>query len=361
MNWFRDTILSREFWHGRQNNHERLIAPLTVAVVIPAWNEEESIERTIRSVQAQDQQCRIIVIDDCSTDRTNEIASACGVEVLQAAYNQGSKARAINLAIPRIDEDLMVVVDADTTLRTNSLRKLMHAFSDNKVAVACGMVHSRNHKTLWEKSRYAEYLCTQYIVKRAQGNARMVLVASGCFSAFRTEWLKGAGGFPERTMAEDMDLTWSAIIDGYRVALVMNAHCTVTDPQDWKTYKGQLLRWYRGFMQCLRVRKFWMGWNRLTFTAYLYLFASLVGGNMFLWFLASGLPGSMLGYFSAFMVIPFGVVAWHSRKAGKSIWTIVSSFIAMLIVLPINLVLLMQSVYLEFIKGDTLNVWEKGH
>jgi len=197
-------------------------------------------------------------VDDCSTDRTGAIARSCGVEVLTAKQNQGSKARAINLAIPEIKEDLMVIVDADTTLATNALHKLMHAFSDTKVMVACGMVHSRNHGSIWEKSRYAEYLCTQYIVKRAQGNARMVLVASGCFSCFRTEWLKDAGGFPERTMAEDMDLTWSAIIDGYRVALVMNAHCTVTDPQDWKTYKGQLLRWYRGFMQCMRVRKFWM-------------------------------------------------------------------------------------------------------
>ena len=353
--------MSRAFWHGQQNNHERLIAPLTVAVVIPAWNEEESIERTIRSVQAQDHSCRIIVVDDCSTDRTGAIARSCGVEVLTAKQNQGSKARAINLAIPEIKEDLMVIVDADTTLATNALHKLMHAFSDPKVMVACGMVHSRNHGSIWEKSRYAEYLCTQYIVKRAQGNARMVLVASGCFSCFRTEWLKDAGGFPERTMAEDMDLTWSAIIDGYRVALVMNAHCTVTDPQDWKTYKGQLLRWYRGFMQCMRVRKFWMGWNRLTFTAYLYLFASLVGGNMFLWFLATGLPYSMLAYFSIFMAIPFLVMAYHAWRQGKSAWVITTSFLSMLVVLPINLALLMYSVYLEFIKGETLEKWEKGH
>lgn len=361
MNWFRETILSPRFWLGRQNQHAPLTRSLSVAVVIPAWNEEDHIVETILAVKAQTYPCRCVVVDDASTDKTQAHARIEQVDVIVADENQGSKARAINLAIPHITEDIMIVVDADTTLAPDAIEKLINAFSDPKVMVACGMVNARNQRTIWERARYAEYLCTQYIIKRAQGNARMVLVASGCFSAFRADWLRDVGGFPERTMAEDMDLTWEAIIEGNRVALCMDAHCTVTDPHNWRTYKNQLLRWYRGFLQCIKVRGYWMGWNRLTFVAYGYFVAALIGAGALFWFLASGFPVSMLGYFSLIMLIPFSVVYYHARKAGKTRLDIVEAFLSMAVVLPVNLGLLLTAAYLELIKGETLSEWKKGH
>lgn len=362
MNWFQETLLSPRFWTGRQNKHEPLTRPVSVSIVIPAYNEQEHIIETLEACKMQTYPCRIIVVDDASTDKTAMYASYKGAhKVIRAEVNQGSKSRAINLAIPEITEDIMIVVDADTSLAPDAVEKLVHAFSDPEVMVACGIVHSRNYDTFWEKARHAEYLCTQYIIKRAQGNARMVLVASGCFSAFRAEWLRSVGGFPERSMAEDMDLTWEAITEGKRVALCMDAHCVVTDPKDWPTYRNQLLRWYRGFLQCLKVRRYWMGWNRLTFVAYSYFVSAIVGALALFWFIASGFPVSLVGYFSMIMLIPFSVVLFHSMREGKTFWQVVTAFICMALALPINLGLMLTAVYLELIKGDTLEQWHKGH
>lgn len=360
MNWLMDTILSPRFWLGRQNIHKPLNSPLSVAIVIPAYNEQDHILETLKSCNAQTYPCRIIVVDDASTDNTAARARDADL-VIRAEKNQGSKAKAVNLAIPKITEDVMIVVDADTILAPDAVEKLIQAFSDPKVMVACGIVHAKNANTFWEKARFAEYLCTQYIVKKAQGNARAIMVASGCFAAFRTHWLRDVGGFPERTMAEDMDLTWEAMMNGYRTALVMDAHCCVTDPRDWKTYKNQLLRWYRGFLQCIKVRGYWLGWSRLAVLAYGYMLAALIGGLLFMWALVAGLPGSLLVYTSLWMLIPMAVVLWHAYKDGKPFWASLWAFACMLAALPINLGLLLTAVYLEIIKGDTLDTWRKGH
>lgn len=68
-----------------------------VTVLIPAYNEEASIADTVRSVQRQTSPAvEIIVIDDCSKDRTGEIARSLGATVVRPAQNQGSKATALN-------------------------------------------------------------------------------------------------------------------------------------------------------------------------------------------------------------------------------------------------------------------------
>lgn len=361
MSWLTDTILSPRFWLGRQNHHKPLTEALTVTIVIPAWNEEDHIRETVIRCRAQSYPCNVLVVDDCSTDSTAQVARAAGAKVVSGISNQGSKARAINLIVDDLTTDLMIVVDADTALTPTAVEDLINAFSDPKVMVACGIVHARNYGTFWEKARHAEYICTQHIVKRAQGNARMLMVASGCFSAFRTEWLQEAGGFPERTMAEDMDLTWTAIKEGKRVAFVPGAHCYVTDPASWKVYRSQLMRWYRGFFQCIKVRKYWMGFNRLTIVAYAYILAAIVGALAVAAFFIFGIFEFVLAYFLLGIAIPFSVVMYHSIREGRSVWEITSAFACMVLCIPVNMGLLMYSLYLEVFRGNTLEVWEKGH
>ena len=68
---------------------------MDLTVMIPAFNEADSIADSIRSLQRQTVVPEeIIVIDDCSTDATAEIASALGVRVLRPPQNTGSKAGA---------------------------------------------------------------------------------------------------------------------------------------------------------------------------------------------------------------------------------------------------------------------------
>ena len=84
----------------------------SVWVVIPAFNEEKEIVQTIRSIKQLDGISHIMVVNDGSTDQTSVLAKAEGVEVLDLYPNRG-KGGAMNAAIPHIEGDIIVFLDAD--------------------------------------------------------------------------------------------------------------------------------------------------------------------------------------------------------------------------------------------------------
>jgi biofilm PGA synthesis N-glycosyltransferase PgaC len=132
--------------------------PLTV--IIPAYNEAKSLADTIQSVLDQTVSvAEIVVVDDCSTDNTSQVASALGVKVLRPSKNTGSKAGAQNFALLSTQTEFTMAIDADTVLAKDAIEKLMPAFDDSKVVAACGFVIPRRVTTLWERGRYIGYPC----------------------------------------------------------------------------------------------------------------------------------------------------------------------------------------------------------
>jgi hypothetical protein len=140
-----------------------------LTVMIPAYDEADSIADTIRSLRRQTiVPDEIIVIDDCSTDATGEVASALGVTVLRPPRNTGSKAGAQTFALDRVRTDLVMALDADTTLAPDAIEQLLPAFADSEVTAACGSVLPRHVGTVWERGRYVEYMLAFGFFKRVQ-------------------------------------------------------------------------------------------------------------------------------------------------------------------------------------------------
>ena len=112
-----------------------------VAVLIPAYNEEKVIERTVRSVLESDYpNLRAIVIDDGSKDRTAEVTRgafqkeiADGRVTVLTKPNSG-KADALNYALQYVTEELFVGIDADTIIAPDAISKLVPHFRDSRVA-----------------------------------------------------------------------------------------------------------------------------------------------------------------------------------------------------------------------------------
>jgi biofilm PGA synthesis N-glycosyltransferase PgaC len=97
-----------------------------VTVIVPAFNEEDSIGDTIRSLQAQSRPPeQIVVVDDCSTDRTGEVAQALGATVLRPPQNTGSKAGAQTFALEHVRTEFTMAVDADTILAPDATERLL--------------------------------------------------------------------------------------------------------------------------------------------------------------------------------------------------------------------------------------------
>src|SRR5215218_6643069 len=106
-----------------------------LTVIVPAYNEAATIADTVRSLLEQTlRPARILVIDDCSTDGTAEIARAAGAAVIEPPENTGSKAGAQMFALELVDTQLVMAVDADTMLAPDAIEQLLPALEDRSIA-----------------------------------------------------------------------------------------------------------------------------------------------------------------------------------------------------------------------------------
>ena len=229
-----------------------------VAVLVPAYNEETVIVRTIRSVLNSDyKNLHIIVIDDGSLDRTAEVAreayaaeiAAGRVQVLTKA--NGGKAAALNYALERLTEEVYVGIDADTVIAADAISKLIPHFEDPRIGAMAGNAKVGNRVNLWTRWQALEYITSQNFERRALDLFHVVTVVPGAIGAWRTAPVKAAGGYPVNTVAEDADLTMNLLEQGLRVDYEDRALAYTEAPIDAKGLMRQRFRWSFGTLQAI--------------------------------------------------------------------------------------------------------------
>lgn len=223
---------------------------MSVTVMIPAHNEEAWIGETLRSLRAQSlPPDEVIVVDDCSSDRTGEVARHLGANVLRTT-SPSMKAGAQRFGLDHVRTDAVVMIDADTTLHPDALHLLVADLEAGKDATN-GAVFPQVEKGTWARGRVIEYAMAQRLVKRAQASVSGMIVLSGCVSAFRTEVLRKINAFERPTITEDLDLTWRLALGGYKIGYVPNAWAYPAEPTSWRLYRAQMRRWAAGFCECI--------------------------------------------------------------------------------------------------------------
>jgi cellulose synthase/poly-beta-1,6-N-acetylglucosamine synthase-like glycosyltransferase len=342
----------------------RASAPVTV--LVPAYNEGASIADTIRSLQRQTLPvAQIVVIDDCSTDDTAAIARELGVRVLQPPRNTGSKAGAQNFALDYVDTPFTMAIDADTTLAPDAIEQLMRALDDPRVAAACGFVIPRHVRTIWERGRYVEYLFAFTFYKQVQDFYGTPLIASGCFSVYRTGVLREHGGWGTRTLAEDMDLTWSFYQSKHQVRFVPQAVCYPIEPHDYAFLSKQLKRWSHGFVQ--NVQLHWRGLVHVPFlrsAVAVSLWDATLAAAVYLVLLpilaiAFRNPWLLLGYVIDAPAIAVPVLAGAIPRGEAK--QALASIPAFLVLRTINALFFLRAVWSELVLRKSFRVYEKGH
>ena len=337
-----------------------------VTVLVPAYNEAESIGDTIASLLLQTvAAAEIIVIDDFSTDDTGEVARSYGVTVVRPPRNTGSKAGAQNFALAQVTTEFTMAIDADTIVGPDSIEKFMVVMRDPDVAAACGFVVPRYVNSVWERGRYVEYLLAFSFYKPIQDHFGKPLIASGCFSTYRTEVLRAHGGWQTRTMAEDMDLTWSMYSAGRQVKFVPDAVCHPIEPHTFHFMRKQLRRWSHGFMQNVALH-----YSNLLSIGFL---RSVVGVALWESTVASviylGVVPISAIYFHKPIILLMYVLdapalmapvlsqAWSRKEFWKALSSIPSFFVLRIV----NCYFVLEAVWSEFVLRRRLAVYEKGH
>jgi len=229
-----------------------------VAVLVPAYNEEKVIERTVRSVLDSDYpHLRVIVIDDGSKDATLEIMHSAfrreiregHVTVLTKA-NSG-KADALDYGLEQVTEELFVGIDADTIIAPDAVSKLVPHFSNPKVAAIAGNAKVGNRVNLWTRWQALEYITSQNFERRALNTLNAVSVVPGAIGAWRASAVREVGGYQHDTVAEDADLTMALLQAGYQVNYEDRALAYTEAPTTANGLMRQRFRWSFGIMQAV--------------------------------------------------------------------------------------------------------------
>jgi poly-beta-1,6 N-acetyl-D-glucosamine synthase len=226
----------------------------SISIIVPAFNEGITLRSCLKSLIELDYpDYEIIVIDDGSTDKTLEEAKrfeASGVKVIHQE-NQG-KSNALNSGIKLAKGEIVLTVDADTTLEKHSLRKIASRFvADNRVGAVAGNVKVIPESSLLNIIQGTEYTVGINLTRKAQSMLGCVMIVPGPIAALKREAVERVGFFSDDTFAEDFDITMKILKAGYRVEYEDDAISYTDAPKNLEDFMKQRRRWYRGMIQVL--------------------------------------------------------------------------------------------------------------
>jgi cellulose synthase/poly-beta-1,6-N-acetylglucosamine synthase-like glycosyltransferase/peptidoglycan/xylan/chitin deacetylase (PgdA/CDA1 family)/spore germination protein YaaH len=243
-------------WKEMQRKRPSIDPETFVSVLIPAYNEERVIERSVTQVlSSENVRVEVIVIDDGSKDRTSQtVESAFGSDsrVQLIKLENGGKARALNHGLAAARSDIVVALDADTQFEPTTIARLARWFAQNdRLAAVAGNAKVGNRVNIVTKWQALEYVTAQNLERRALARLGGMTVVPGAVGAWRKQAILKVGGYPPETLAEDQDLTIAVQRAGWDVAYDQSAIAWTEAPQTLRQLARQRFRWAFGTIQCV--------------------------------------------------------------------------------------------------------------
>ena len=226
-----------------------------VTIVVPAYNEEKVIVRTVESLLVQDYAgpLSIIVVDDGSPDSTFDTAQRAfaGIDrVVVLRKDNGGKASALNFGIGYTHDEFIVCLDADTQFETQTVSALIAEMVDPSVGAVAGNAKVGNRINLVTRWQALEYVTSQNLDRRAFSLLGCISVIPGAVGSWRKSAIVAAGGFTEDTLAEDQDLTIRISKLGLTIGFAESAVAWTEAPDSFGSLSKQRFRWSFGTLQC---------------------------------------------------------------------------------------------------------------
>jgi poly-beta-1,6 N-acetyl-D-glucosamine synthase len=229
-----------------------------VSILVPSYNEGAVIAGSIQSLIRLDYPAyEVLVIDDGSSDDTYFRAQAYegvhgNAEVRVIHKPNGGKSDALNWGIREARGSLVLCMDGDSTLETQTLRKAVRHFADPDVGAVAGSVKVVNRRNLLSKLQALEYIEGLNMVRQAQAFFRAVNIIPGPIGVFRRDALLEIGGYDHDTFAEDCDLTLRLLKRGWQIKYEPGSVAYTEAPESLLDLLKQRYRWTRGILQAIR-------------------------------------------------------------------------------------------------------------
>ena len=277
-----------------------LVKPITV--IAPAYNEEETIVESVRSLLSLEYPVyEVVLVNDGSTDKTMDrlteafqlkktkkvfrrtimtklvrgiYVSAIEPKLILVDKINGKKADAMNAGLNVAHYPLFCAIDCDSVIDRDALLKMARPFHEDPertVAVGgivrlingCLIRNGQVRKVGMPRSWLARFQIIEYL--RAFLGGRMglsmlnsQLIISGAFGMFRKDIVLQCGGYQPDAIGEDMDLVLRIRRRlheqkiPFRISFIPDPVCWTQAPESWKSLLNQRNRWQRGLIQVLQ-------------------------------------------------------------------------------------------------------------
>ena len=223
-----------------------------VTILIPAYNESRVVGSCVRAALDSDYPTlEVLLFDDGSLDGTSEAAKeAAGadarVRVVRDEVNRG-KANRLNDGFLLSKDELIVVVDADTHIHPQAVRRLVaHIGRSPVLAAVAGGPHVTNRRNVLCAMQVLEAASIVGLIRRTQAAAGRVSVVAGVLGIFRRRAVQEVGGYDPTMATEDIDLTWRLQLAGWRTSYEPAALVGMEVPSTLRALWAQRRRWARG-------------------------------------------------------------------------------------------------------------------
>lgn len=294
----------------------------SVTIVVPSWNEEKTIYKTVRSLLSLNypkDKVKIFLIDDGSTDGTWNIIRNFGkysnIKIFRK--ENGGKYSALNLGLENMETDFFGGLDADSFVDPESLVRIMSYFEKDKSIMAVApsvIVH--NPKNFIQNAQKAEYHMGVY-TKKMLGFLGAINVTPGPLTIFRKKVFDDLGPYRHGHNTEDMEIAYRMQKNDYKIEHCNDAYVYTSTPMTIKKLYKQRLRWIYGFIN-----------NTLDYKSVLF---RKKYGNFSIFTLPTGIVSVLiisylfcrivynLGSFLSSKILVFNTVGWNFASSTASL------------------------------------------
>jgi cellulose synthase/poly-beta-1,6-N-acetylglucosamine synthase-like glycosyltransferase len=275
-----------------------------VTIAVPCYNEEGTIEKTVKSLLSLDypkDKIKIFLIDDGSKDNTWNIIREFdnGFNIFAFKKENGGKHTALNFALEKTNSEFFGCLDSDSLVHPQALKRILKYFENDPptMAVAPSII-VYNPKNILQYAQNIEYDMSIY-TKKMLGFMGGIHVTPGPFSIFRKRVFDELGFYRKAHNTEDQEIALRMQEHGYKIDHCPDAYVYTNTPDSVAKLYRQRLRWIYGFIKNL------IDYRRLLFKKEY--------GTVALFTLPSGLV-SIVGVIFLFITISGNVINFVYHK-----------------------------------------------
>ncbi len=225
----------------------------SVTIIVPCWNEEKTVSKTINSLLSLDypkNKLKIMVVDDGSKDNTWKVVQSFKNNPQIELYSKenGGKFTALNFGLSKTQYDLVGCLDADSYVHRDALKKIVTYFENKEVMAVAPSIklwEPKNVLQLLQKVEYGFGIFTRKMFHYMQA----IYITPGPFSIFRREVFLKLGGYKHAHNTEDIELALRMQKNGMKIVHAHNAYVYTVPPRTIKKLMKQRVRWSYGFIK----------------------------------------------------------------------------------------------------------------